>query len=213
MRKLLFLMVMLMSAMTVFAQDDDLGGIQDKRSNLVQIGVKAGANFTTMSKYKVVDLNQKSGFGYEVGAVMTAHLGKRLGGDAGSGRWAVQIEPTYAYHTIGTDFDDIKLSFFELPILGKYYILPTVNVEAGVNLCGTLSAKPEMLSAQVTNIAIGDIKGFDVRPFIGVSYEVDKKLYASLRYSLGTSDLAGNFPCKLNTLNLTVGYRFDIFKF
>lgn len=203
-------MAALMTATMMFAQG---GKIVDTRSNLVQIGVKGGASFTTMSKYKEADLHQKSGFGYEVGAVMTAHLGKRLGGVAGSGKWAVQIEPTYAYHTIGTDFDDIKISFFELPVMGKFYITPSVNVEAGVNLCGTLSAKPEILSAEVTNIAIGDLKGFDARPFIGVSYDVDKKLFASLRYSIGTSDLAGNFPCKLNTLSLTVGYRFDIFKF
>ncbi len=189
------------------------GGVVDKRKNVVSLGVKAGVNFSTMSKYDDVDLGQKSGVGFEVGAIIAARFGKNKGGDPGTGMFGVQIEPSFAQHTIGTNSENIKLSYFEIPVLLKIFVTPNLNIEVGPNFCGTLSAKPDMIAAANTQIAIGDIKGFDLKACVGVSYELKNGLYASLRYNLGTSDLAKNFPCKVSAASLTVGYKFNIFKF
>lgn len=227
MKKLFLLTTIFMMAMSANAQvtfteegnDQQEEGFEirddlDKRKNVVSFGFKAGANFSTMSKYDDVDLGQKSGIGFEGGLVLAAHIGKRTpGSPAGTGLFGVQIEPSYVQHTIGTDIEDIKLSYFEIPILLKIYLTPNLNIEVGPSICGTLSASPDYIDAANTRIATGDIKGFDVKAVAGVSYETKGGLYASLRYNLGTSDLAKNFPCKVSTANLTVGYKFNIFKF
>ena len=213
MKKLILFFAVAFVTIVANAQYED-SGIVDKRTSAVHLGVKAGANISTMSKYDMVDLGQKSGFGFEGGLVLSARFGKRnRGADPGTGVFGVQIEPTYAQHNVKTDYDDIKLSYFEVPILLKFFVTPNLNIEVGPNIAGTLSSKPEYVEAPNTRIATGDIKGMDVKVCFGVSYETKEGLFASLRYNLGTSDLAGNFPCKVSAASLTVGYKFNIFKF
>ena len=112
-----------------------------------------------------------------------------------------------------TNSEDIKLTYFEVPILLKFYVTPNLNIEVGPNICGSLSSSPDYIEDSNTRIATGDLKGFDLKVTAGVSYELKNGLYASLRYHLGTSDLAGNFPCKVSAASLTLGYKFNIFKF
>ena len=64
-----------------------------------------------------------------------------------------------------------------------------------------------------TTYATGDLKGFDVRPTVGVGYRFNKNsandgFYAGARYYLGTSKLAGNFPGKMSSAEITIGYLF-----
>ena len=196
--------------------DDEFeeSGIVDRRTSAVHLGVRVGANISTMSKYEMVDLGQKSGFGFEGGLVLSARFGKRtLSSDAGTGMFGVQIEPSFVQRTIGTGYENIKLGYFEIPILLKIFVTPNVNIEVGPNIAGTLSRSPDFIDAVGTRFATGDIKGFDIKACVGVSYELKEGLYASLRYNLGTSNLAGNFPCKVSGASLTIGYKFNIFKF
>lgn len=227
MKKLFLLAAILTMAMSVNAQvtfteeesnqqEEEFGngGFVDKRKNVVSLGIKGGVNLSTMTKYKEVDLGQKSGVGFEGGLVLAAHFGKRTpGSPAGTGLFGVQIEPSFVQHTIGTDTEDIKLNFFEIPILFKIYLTPNLNIEVGPSICGTLSCKPDYIETGNTRIATGDIKGFDVKAVGGISYETKIGLYASLRYNYGFSELAKNFPCKVSAASLTVGYKFNIFKF
>lgn len=228
MKKLLFLLVVFMMTMSVNAQvtfTGDDGGLQDeetsdfktmvdKRKNVVSFGFKAGANLSTMSKYKEIDLGQKSGFGFEGGIVLAARFGKWTpGSDPGTGRFGVQIEPAYVQHTIGTEKENMKLSFFEIPVLLKIFLTPNLNIEVGPSICGTLKTSPDYIIAEDTRISIGDFKGFDIKGVAGISYETKLGLYASLRYNYGFSELAKNFPCKVSAASLTVGYKFNIFKF
>ena len=189
-------------------------GFTDKRKNVVSLGITAGANMSTMSKYDPVDLGLKSGMGFQGGLVIAAHFGKRTqGSDAGTGLFGVQIEPSFVQHTIGTNGDDIKLSCIEVPILLKIYVTPNFNIEIGPNISGTISSSPDNLTAGNSIIAIGDLKSLDIKGCVGVSYETKNGLYASLRYNLGTSNLAKNFETKVSAASLTIGYKFNIFKF
>ena len=223
MKKLFLLASILWMSMSADAQvtftgdendQEDVVEIVDKRKSAVSLGIKAGVNMSTMSKYDPADLGLKSGIGFEGGIVIAARLGKhKKSSDAGTGMFGVQIEPSYVQHTIGTNGDDIKLNCFEVPVLLKIYVTPNVNVEIGPNFSGTLSSKPDNLNAGNSIIAIGDLKSFDVKGCVGISYETKGGLYASLRYNLGTSDLAKNFACKVSAASLTLGYKFNIFKF
>jgi hypothetical protein len=217
----IFMMALPSNAQVTFEEDEsslqeenfDKIGV-DKRKNVVSLGVTAGANYSSMSKYDPVDLGLKGGIGFQGGLVIAARFGKRTNGsDPGTGIFGIQMEPSYVQHSIGTNGDNIKLSYFEVPILLKFYVTPNLNIEVGPNICGSLSSSPDYIEEANTRIAIGDLKGFDFKVTAGVSYELKNGLYASLRYNLGTSDLAKNFPCKVSAASLTLGYKFNIFKF
>ena len=120
MKKLFFLAAIMMMVISASAQDefDDDGIGPDKRKNVVSLGIKAEGNYSSMSKYDDVDLGLKSGVGFGGGLVIAAHFGKRTrGSDPGTGLFGIQIEPSYIQHTIGTNSEDIKISYFEAPVL------------------------------------------------------------------------------------------------
>ena len=233
MKKLVLLAAMFAMAMTATAQvtfdgdenvQDGIGaGIPDPRESVMSMGLKVGGNYSTMSKYDDADLGFKGGIGFEAGIVLSAHFGKRTkASDPGTGAVGVQVEALYSQHTIKTDFDDdLKLSYFEVPILVKYYFMPNFNIEAGVCVAGVLSSSPDKLIATVegktplyATFSTGDFKGFDVRPTIGLAYSISNAgLGINARYYLGTSDMAKNFSCKMSTIEAALTYSFDIFKF
>jgi len=227
MKKLFILCAISMMAMTAtaqvtFAEDETkqqeeetgFGTISDTRKNVVSLGITAGGNYSMMSKYDPVDLGSRSGIGFQGGAAVNIHFGQRRGADAGTGPIGLQIEALYALHSIKTDLsDDIKLGYLEVPVLLKYYITPNVNIELGPTFCYILSKSPDVLEGTSTTVAIGELKGGDIKGTIGVSYQTKAGFYASARYNLGLSELAGNFPCKVSTVSVSIGYLFNIFKF
>lgn len=197
-------------------QEEGFGseGFVDKRKNVVSLGITAGANYSMMSKYDPVDLGSRSGIGFQGGAAINIHFGQRRGADAGTGPVGLQIEALYAQHSMKTDLsDDIKLGYLEIPVLLKYYITPNVNIELGPTFSYILSKSPDVLEGTSTTIAIGELKGGDIKGTVGVSYQTKSGFYASARYNLGFSELAGNFPCKVSTVSVSIGYLFNIFKF
>lgn len=227
MKKLFLLSAIMMIAMSAnaqvtFTEDESsqqeeeigFGDIKDSRRNVVSLGITAGGNYSTMSKYDPVDLGSRSGIGFQGGAVVNIHFGQRRGADAGTGPIGLQVEALYAQHSMKTDLsDDIKLGYLEVPVLLKYYITPNVNVELGPTFCYLLSKSPDMLRGTSTNIAIGELKGGDLKGTVGISYQTKSGFYASARYNIGLSELASNFPCKVSTATVSIGYLFNILKF
>lgn len=215
MKKIFLLAASVMMAVSVYAQteraDED---VVDTRKNVVSLGVTAGGNFSMMSKYDPIDLGSRTGIGFQGGAAINVHFGQRQGADAGTGPFGVQLEVLYGQHNIKTDLgENIKLGYLEVPLLFKYYFNQEINVELGPTFAFLMSKSPDVLEGPSTTIAVGELKGGDVRGTVGISYHSKKGFFASARYSYGFSELAGNFPCKLSAATLSVGYLFDVFKF
>lgn len=199
--------------------------IHDRRNSMMQVGVKLGVNNSSMSSYDKVDLGLKSAFGFEAGALISARFGKRTkASDPGTGAFGAQIELLYMQNSIKNDYaDNIKLNYFAAPIMLKWYFLPNFNVEAGVSIAGLMSSSPDKIEANLNQpwpgyekatIAIGDLKGFDVKPAVGLAYTLSTTgLGIGARYYFGTTELAKNFPCKVSTLEVGLTYSFNIFKF
>lgn len=133
---------------------------------------------------------------------------------------------------------DLSLGYFEVPVYVQvypFYLSDAMNsfyIEAGPDFAGTMSRKPKTLT--VSNLS-GDyssvtynidnnnskLKGMDVRVMAGIGYDFairnDKGEATSLiginaRYYLGTSKLAENFNCKMNTLEISLSWMFNIGK-
>lgn len=214
MKKLLFLFSIFMMAVSSTAQDfEEANDVIDTRKNVVSLGVAAGGNYSMMSKYDPIDLGSRTGIGFQGGLAINAHFGQKPGAGAGTGPIGLQLEVLYAQHSFKTDLNDnIKLGYLEAPLLLKYYFTKELNIELGPTFAFLMSKKPDDLVGQSTSIAIGELKGGDVRATVGLSYQT-KGFYVSARYNHGFSDLAKNFPCKVSAATLSVGYLFDIFKF
>lgn len=226
-------------------QDEDtstgigqIGQQQSYYKNALFLGIKAGITFSTLGgEPDETDLSDGSGIGFAAGVIGRMRFGNgNLG--AGSGLLGLQAELKYKQHTMKTlGDDDLSLSYFEVPILVQLYpfykstssILSNVYVEGGVAIAASLSSSPDVLTVEPKTgtyyaYSTGDLKGFDVRPTIGLGvsipmgkagsdYHVTNALDINLRYYIGTSELAENFPVKVNALELSLAWYFNAMKF
>ena len=166
-------------------------------------------------------LNPKSGIGFQGGLAANIHFGRYKGREkspGGTGPFGIQVEAMYSQRTIKTDAENLKLSYFEVPILAQYYVIPELSIEVGPTIIGSLSSSPDNMKFNNVLISTGELKGFDVMLTAGVGYKLkvsnkhENCLTASLRYNLGMSKLAGNFDGKVNTVTVSVGWLFSLVK-
>ena len=243
MKKLLLFVVALSIAVPGFAQSDDgedefIPTIE--KSNAFFFGIKAGGTMTTMTQPNEGKLYDGSDFGYSGGLVFMTRFGKASeNSTGGTGYFSTGIELKYVLNsvkTLGIDEngdENAKLSvgYFEVPVfvhihpLAKSTSLNSLYVELGAAFAGTISRSPKSLTlynpsadySQVTyNLDTNGskLKGMDVRPLAGIGYTIPNTgLDINARYYIGTSELAGNFPCKMNTLEVSLAWLFNIGKF
>lgn len=214
MKKMFLLISIFTMAVSANAQDfEESNDVVDTRKNVVSLGVTAGGNFSMMSNYAPIDLGSRRGVSFQGGLAVNAHFGQKQGAGAGTGPCGLQLELLYAQHNMKTNLNEnIKLGYLEVPVLFKYYFTKELNVEVGPTFAFLMSKSPDDLIGEATSIAIGELKGGDVKATIGISYQTNG-FFVSARYNHGFSKLAGNFPCKVSAVTLSVGYLFDVFKF
>lgn len=187
------------------------------------VGPRAGIGISSMSESEGLNIYDGSGLNFGGGVAANIRFGgKDSRGRAldGQGLFGIGLELNYKSMSVKTKpGDNLKMSYFEVPVLLQFYPcyntkqLKNIYIEAGATIAGTLSASPNKISYQNTTYATGDLKGFDVRPTVGVGYRFNKNsandgFYAGARYYLGTSKLAGNFPGKMSSAEITIGYLF-----
>lgn len=216
MKKYLFFLVMTVLAVNLSAQEEEEifnGSLVDSPYR-IYIGPKVGVNFSTMSGLpEEFKLNPKSGLGYQGGIAGNIHFGRRTKkSDGGTGLFGIQVEALYSQRVIKTDVEDLKLSYFEVPILAQYYVIPTLCIEVGPTIAGSLSSSPDEMKSDNIVIATGELKGFDVMLTAGIGYKHKSGFTASARYNLGMSKLAGNFEGKVSSFTVSVGWLFSLIK-
>lgn len=144
--------------------------------------------------------------------------------------------------TIATSYDDnlniiednakINTSYLDIPVYFTVYpfakssALNSLYIEAGVSFGILLSRSPnylevynpsELYSYALYTLDNGNgnrLKGGDIHPIIGVGYTIPKTgLEFNVRYNIGTTKLANNFPCKMSTLEISLAWMFSAAKF
>lgn len=243
MKKIFFMMMALILVAPAFAQDDDgeeLIITKKERSNAFFIGPKIGGIMSTMTQPNEGNLYDGSAFGFSGGLAMNMRFGKASeSSPAGTGYFGAGLELKYrqsAVKTIGTDEAgkenaNLSLSYFDVPVyihihpFAKYRSMNTFYVELGASFGGTLGRSPKSLT--VTNPSAdyscvtynidtegSKLKGMDVRPLAGLGYTIPNTgLDINARYYIGTSKLAGNFPCKMSSLEISLSWMFNVAKF
>ena len=243
MKKISFTLMALLFAMPTFAQSDDgeeIGNVVKARNNAFFLGPKAGVTMTTMTQPEEGKLFDKSDIGFSAGLALKARFGKATpNSEGGTGFVGLGMELKYTQNkakTIATDENgnqnaSLSMSYFEAPFYVQFYPLAKFNamnslyIEVGTSFVGTLGRSPKTLTvdepsadySQVTYKLDADgskLKGMDVRPMAGIGYTIPGTGFdVNARYYLGMSKMAENFKSKMNTLEVSLSWMFNIAKF
>lgn len=198
--------------------------IQGKHYNYeFSVGLRAGVGVSTMSESEDLKIYDGSGVGFGGGVAANVRFGSKDSRGRyldGQGLFGVGLELNYKSHAVKTlAGEDLKLGYFEVPVMFQFYPmynskqLKNLYIEVGPTLAGSLSASPDVLSYENVTYKTGDLKGFDVKATLGLGYRVSKNsandgFYVNARYYYGTSKLAGNFPGRVSSAEISVGYLF-----
>jgi hypothetical protein len=238
MKKTVLFVMLLLCVSSVFAQNQE--GWGRWKNNTFFIGPKAGVTFSTMTQPNECDLYDGAGVGFSAGLAAKVRFGRKTQGGfghtaPGTGYIGLGAELKYVQNAMKTIVDEnLKLGYLEVPVFVQVFpfvsseALNGLSIELGAAVEGSISSSPDNMtmntSATYVSYAIGDLKGWDVRPLVGVNYaipcgkkdnqnKVPNNLEFNARYYIGTSELAGNFPCKVSHLEVSVAWMFSCGKF
>jgi hypothetical protein len=213
--------------------DDDFGITTRVKKNQFFIGPKAGATFTTMTDPDECKLYDSFGTGFSAGLALKARFGQSSEySPAGTGHWGVGLELKYMRNTVATvGIDesgkanaDLSVDYFAVPVYLQFYPLIRANgtntfyIELGASFGGTLSRSPESLTVNNPSVEYSQItynldtdgstlKGMDVRPLVGIGYTIPgTSIDLNGRYYIGTTELAGNIPCKMSSAEISISW-------
>lgn len=171
----------------------------------VKFGVKAGLNVSTITG------------GYYSGG---SKVGFHVGGLAEIGineKFAIQPELLYSmrgasYSFIGVD-EKLNLSYVELPVIVKYYVIEGLSIEAGPQV-GFLTSAQAKADGDSEDVKDG-YKSVDYGFNIGAGYKLKNGIMFQARYNLGLADISDDgdgtgvsYSEKNNAFQVSVGYQF-----
>jgi len=179
MKKLIFL-VFAVVAMQVQAQDETI------------FGIKGGANFSNLKS--IVNSDGISGDG---------STSVFIGGFADF--WVAEmlhLQPELQFSIEGSENTDI--TYLNIPVIFKYYVLEGLNIQAGPQLGFLLDAEG----------GTDDFKALNFVLDFGAGFELPGGFLVEGRYNLGLTDISEadgpfeNVKLKTKGFQLGVGYRF-----
>lgn len=214
MRKhLLLLLLAVLCCNGLFAQDE----CEDDRPYRLAIGPKLGVGVAFGSHSNLENLDFGMGLGYQFGAAFNAHFGRRYELSCGGTGWfGLQVEAMYGGRNIKLGSSSLGTSCLEVPVLAQLYLTPDIALQAGATAVMIFHANPDQLYYEGATYSTGQIKGKDLMPTVGLAYKTrlneNSALLIDARYSMGMSNLAGNFDTKVSTAMLSIAYLFNIVK-
>ncbi|MAZ72451.1 MAG: outer membrane channel superfamily protein [Flavobacteriaceae bacterium] len=163
----------------------------------IDLGIKAGANFATISDAKGLDLSSRTGI--VVGAFVGAKFNDRFG-----------IQADLLYSQQGAEFDggEFNLDYVNVPIVAKIFFLKGLHAQVGPQFGVIVNDEAQTVVGEVINdIAVKD---FDVSGVVGLGYDVPLGLRLEARYNFGLSDVPEGEGAsgKNSVVTLSIGYSF-----
>ncbi|MEM9000100.1 MAG: porin family protein [Bacteroidota bacterium] len=170
-----------------------LGTIAVSNAQLARFGVKAGANFSNL-KVSTDGFGSGSPDGATsiyVGALVDFKLSDKF-----------RLQPEALYSIEGAD--DADITYVDLPVMLKYYVVEGFNIQAGPELGILVDAEGGTDGLKSTNFSLN----------VGAAYDLPLGLFFDARYSFGLSDildLTDQFGSELKTkgFQLGIGYKFN----
>lgn len=170
MKKSILIVLTLFLTTSVFAQG-------------VDFGVKAGANFATISD--IDGLSSKTGFVIGV-----------FGGIKFNDNIAVQADLLYSQQGAKFSPGDIDLDYINVPVVLRYFVFKGLNIQAGPQF-GFIVEDSDI-----------DAESFDLTGVAGVGYDLPMGIRLAARYNFGFTEIIKDTDGKNAVFNLSVGYSF-----
>lgn len=174
-------------------------------SDLVQVGFKAGLNFSTVTGdgFDKPDLHT----GFYAGFVAEVPITERF---------SVQPEVYYSAQgfTIGNnEFGkaDYELDYIQIPVLAKIYLIKGLNVQAGPQLGFNINEKIDYDSDIGSGTIDTDDSGtqdIDVGITAGAEYKFDNGFFVQARYNYGFTELVKNQDVHNSVFQVGIGFLF-----
>jgi hypothetical protein len=179
MKKLIVAVITLFIGTTAFSQEIDLG-------------VKAGANFSSITDAS--GLSNKTGFQAGI-----------FGGIKFTDKVGIQADVLYSQQ--GAEFDSGKfdLNYINVPIVLKYYLVQGLNIQAGPQFGFILDDDiyEDGIGSFEANAEKSDISGV-----VGAGYDFPFGIRVDARYNFGLTKVVDGSDSKNSVVSLAVGYSF-----
>lgn len=183
----------------------------------VRFGLKAGGNMS-FSKHDIDNssLKGKSILGFWGGGLM------EISPSSPANKFKLQLEVLYSNDnfkfTGGNATDKINAQQINVPVLAKYFITPSLSINAGPTFNFNIAAKETTdtsgIGIETNKLTSDDYKSFQIGAAVGATYYLYKGLFIDARYNplFGQWNKAqigdGGAKYKFSTISLGVGYKF-----
>lgn len=151
----------------------------------IDLGIKFGANFATISDAS--ELDSKTGF--HAGAFAALKFNDNI---------ALQGELLYSQQGAKFAPGDFNLDYVNVPIIVKYYLVQGLNIQVG----------PQFGFLINDNIEGVDPETLDISAVMGLGYDLPFGLRIDGRYNLGFTDIVKNEDGKNQVISIAIGYSF-----
>ena len=186
-----------------------LFGFVPMKAQDINFGAKAGVNFASITGDETDDLDMRTSL--HLGIVAEIVISETF-----------SFQPELLYSAQGAKEsgdgweETLKLDYFNLPLMAKFYVGEGFSLEAGPQIGFLLSAKYdwEEDGESGTEDIKDDVKGIDFGVNLGVGYKTESGLNFGARYNLGlsdindTDDVEGDFSIKNSVIQAYVGFFF-----
>ncbi|MBS7320529.1 MAG: PorT family protein [Myroides sp.] len=177
----------------------------------VKFGPKAGVNFATLNGKDAKEADMQVGF--HIGAFAEIKFNEQFA-----------IQPEILYSTQGAQTKGsmeamgvtvsyeggVKYSYINVPIMAKYYIVPSFAVEAGPYVGFLMKAEGEsniagMGALQDVNVDLKDASNtVDFGVGVGASFNLDNGFFVGARYNLGLTKISKDYSAETEFDNVSI---------
>ena len=187
----------------------------------IQIGVKGGVNFSTISSDNFDSFENRTCFQFgiqsEIPISETFSFGPELLLNCVGAKYSEDYSSLDGtVKSINADLEgEIKLTYLSIPLMAKFYVSEEFSLEIGPQVSFLLSAKDEYVffGGETEEDDIKEyIKGLDLGANIGLGYKLEGGLNFGARYTLGLTDGNDGYEeggtYKNSVIQAFVGYFF-----
>ena len=177
MKKLIVAVITLFIGTTAFSQEIDLG-------------VKAGANFSSIT--------DASGLSNRTGLLGGAFAAIKF-----TDKVALQGELLYSQQ--GAEFDDekIDLNYVNVPVILKYYFVQGLNLQVGPQFGFIVDDNVEEVFGNIAEAEDSDVTGI-----VGLGYDFPFGIRVDGRYNFGFTEVFKDTDGKNSVISVALGYSF-----
>ena len=163
---------------TVFSQELDLG-------------IKLGSNFASISG---AQQGSSSRTGIQAGLFAGIKFNDKVG---------ISLDVLYSQQGADFDVSDFELTYVNLPLVFKYYLVGGLHLQAGPQFGILVDDNVKELYTEVVEAQSSDVSGI-----IGVGYDLPFGLRVDGRYNFGLTDVLKDLSGKNSVVTLAVGFSF-----